>query len=106
MIKELTEAAFASTFGEKMIDVTKTAEAVVDIWEHVEILVGANIVHKYVFEKKLVEFVYRNDTSSFEHVLLPTENSNVFIVLVINLTVKAIDGYFKLDLNEKYGLTE
>jgi hypothetical protein len=72
LTKELSAQEFAKTFGNTMTDVTETAEPVVDIWDYVEELVRQNSVDKYVYENNLVEKVYRSDTSTFDHVLLPT----------------------------------
>ena len=102
MTKQLTEEQFKSTFGDKMFDVTETAEPVLDIWEYVEQLSIDNIVLKYVLEKQLVEKVYRNSLNTFEHILLPTNHTSVFIVLVINIIEKDIFGHFKLDLEQLY----
>ena len=106
MTKQLTETEFRNTFGNNMTDVTETAEPVVDIWDYVEELVKENVVDNYVYQDNLVETVYRNDTSTFDHILLPTDDPNVFITLVVDLINEAILGHIKLDLNQKYGLTE
>jgi hypothetical protein len=103
-IIELTSTQFKSTFVGKMRDLTKTAGAVVDIWNYVKRLTDNNIVSKYVFEKQLIEYVYRNENDSFDHVLLPTSNENTFVVIVVDIKKKAIFGYFRLDLNKEYGL--
>ena len=104
MIKELTEVEFKSTFGNKMNDVTETAEPVVDIWGYVEELAKQNIIDNYVYENNLVEKVYRNSSSTFDHVLFPTRNMNVFIAVVVDLHNKSIHGHARLDLNKEYGL--
>lgn len=106
MTKQLTETEFRNTFGSKMTDVTETAEPIVDIWDYVKELVNQNIVDKYVLENNLVEKVYRNDTSTFDQVLLPTERQNVFIVFVVDIANETLLGHFELDLNKEYGLTE
>ena len=74
----LTEKEFKSTFTDKMIDVTQTAEPVVDIWPYVEQLVEEKIVEQFTFENGLVEKVYHNQTTTFEQILLPTSDKNVF----------------------------
>ena len=89
-----------------MTEVTQTAEPVVDIWNYVEELVKQKLVDNYVYENNLVETVYRNDTSTFEHILLPTDDQNIFITLVVDLVSETIFGHTKLDLNQKYGLTK
>jgi hypothetical protein len=88
-----------------MTDVTETAEAVADIWPYVQQLVQAKLVSDYVFENGSVEKVYRNDTSSFDHVLLPTNDENVLIIIVVALENKTIFGHYNLDLRKEYGLT-
>ena len=85
-----------------MTDVTETAEPVVDIWQYVEELVREKIIDSYVYENNLVEAVYRNDTSTFDHVLLPTGHKDVFIVLVVDLINATILGYNRLDLIKLY----
>lgn len=106
MTKQLTETEFKNTFGNKLTDVTETAEPVVDIWNYVEELVKQNLVDIYVYENNLVETVYRNDTSTFDHIHLPTGDQNIFVTLVVDLINKNIFGHIKLDLNKKYGLTK
>jgi hypothetical protein len=103
LVKQLTELEFRNTFGNKMTDVTETAEPVVDIWNYVEELVKEKLVDNNVFENKLVATVYRNDTSTFDHILLPTDDQNIFITLVVDLLNGTIAGHIKLDLNQKYG---
>jgi len=106
LTKQLTETEFRNTFGNKMTNVTETAEPIVDIWSYVEELAKENIVNNYVYENKLVETVYRNDISTFDHILLPTNDPNIFITLVVDLTNEVILGHIKLDLSQKYGLTD
>ena len=104
MTRELTKDQFKNTFGMQMFDVTQTAEPEVDIWSYVGQLSRDNIVLHYVFEKQLVETVYRNSANTFDHILLPTDNENIFIVIVVDLKAKQIMGHIKLDLQQEYGL--
>ena len=87
-----------------MIDVTATADAAVDIWSYVELLTKDNEVSSYVYENQLVEMVYRNNQGTFDHVLIPTDKSNVFVVIIVDLKKEKINGHFRLDLNKEYGL--
>jgi siderophore synthetase component len=88
--------------GSLMNDVTATAEPVVDIWPYVEELVHEDLVSAYVFENCLVEKCYRNDAGSYEHVLLPTGDLNIFMVLIIQLSTESIFGHYLLDLEALY----
>lgn len=102
MIKLLTETEFKSTFTCKMLDVTDIAEPVVDIWPYVKQLMLDKIVEQYAFENELVEKVYRNQNNTYDQILLPSSDKNVFIVILVDLFNKKINGHYRLDLNEEY----
>ena len=104
MTTRLTEEEYKSTMTTKMVDVTETAEAVVDIWDYVGQLTEDREVLDYVNNEQLVERVIRNDKATFDHVILPTDDKNIFVVIIVDLTLKTIKGHFRLDLNEQYGL--
>ncbi len=103
MTKELSNEQFKSMFNEKMSDVTQTAEPIIDIWEYVAELVKENKVNQYVLENYLVEKVYRNSSMTFDQVLLPTNNSNAFTVIIVDITKRQIFGHYLLDLENEYG---
>ena len=100
----LSDNEYKNTMTTKMVDVTETVEPTVDIWGYVEFLVAENIVVQYVLDKSLVEKVYRNQTNTFDHVLLPTPKNNYFVLLVVDLVAENIKGHYLLDLNAEYKL--
>ena len=65
-------------------------------------LVRQHIILPYVFENNLVEKVYRSKDGKYDHVLLPTEKNNCFVVLVVDINSKTVLGYHLLDLNKLY----
>ena len=104
-MNELSEKEFQKTFGDKMTDITlMEIEEPIDIWNYVEELTKRKAVDQYVFDRQLVELIYRNDQNTYDHVLLPTENKNIFMVIVVDLKKKKIFGHRILNLNEKYRL--
>ena len=104
MTTQLTDKEFRNTFGNRMIDVTATAAPILDIWPYVSQLNKQNVVPDIVLKKELVEYVYRTDTSLFDHVMLSAHESNLYIVIVVDLTKKVIEGHYHLNLNDKYAL--
>ena len=104
MPRELTEEEFRSTFGNAMLDITEKIDSTVDIWEYVGELYVSEVVSEYVVANELVEKVYRNDSFTFDHVLLPTENQNVFLVIIVDLLKENVFGHFWLDMEKEYGL--
>jgi len=104
MTKQLTQDEFKSTFTARMLDVTETAEPTVNIWPYVQQLTNDHLVLDYVYNKQLVEKVYRNYQTTFDHILLPTNDPNVFMVIVVDLVRLKIMGHLQLDLNKEYGI--
>jgi len=87
-----------------MVDVTDSAEAVLDIWSYVRQLNEQNIIVDSILNGELVEHVYRTGTSTFDHILLSGSKSNEYVVIVVDLVYSMITGHYILDLNSEYGL--
>jgi hypothetical protein len=51
-----------------------------------------------------VECVYRDALGRFEHVLVNSEDRNVFMVLVLDRQGRKVVGHYLLDLPSLYGL--
>ena len=103
MTKELSEEQFIQSFGNDMIDFSKVElDDPVDIWNYVGELVDLGLIDKLVHERNLVESVYRNDLNTFDHIMLPTTNKNIYMVIVVDLKERAVFGHHLLDMTEKY----
>ena len=50
-----------------------------------------------------VTYVYRGDSERYEHVLVDTEDDNVYMVIVVDLNARRVLGHRLLDLNAEYG---
>jgi len=87
-----------------MVNVTEQAIPVIDIWPYVSLLVDLKLVPEIVLDNCLVEAVYRDRTSSYDHVLLPTSHKNMVVILIIDIRNKCVKGYYILDLVKEYGL--
>ena len=61
-------------------------------------LVKHGLVAQEVLDKQEVEIVYWNEDETFEHVLLPTDKEEVYIVVVVDLDEELVIGHHKLDL--------
>jgi hypothetical protein len=101
MLRELSPEEFISTMSEEMADVTETADAVVDITDYVDALAAEGLVLPNTIEEELIEIIYRNEEETFDHILLPTDNEEVFIALVIDLVEEQILGHYRMDLTEE-----
>jgi hypothetical protein len=103
-IKLLTEEEYLETMSEQMVDATEFAEAVVDIWTYVKTLVADGVVKQHVYDNALIEMVYRNEEEFFDHILLPADDENIFIVIVVDFEHAELYGHYILNLKEEYGI--
>ena len=101
----LSEDEYRSKLSPKMFEVSETAEAILDIWPYVLMLVQNNIISEHVYKNNIVEYVYCDSLKKYDHILLPTAISNIFIILVVNIPNVTIDGHYTLNLENEYGLS-
>ena len=105
--KELTEMEFKSTFSEKMNNVTNNVDAVIDIWEYVNVLEKSKyFISDYIIEKGIIEKVYRNSINTYDQILIPTIKQNVYLIIIVNIKEEKIFGHYLLDLNKEYSIKE
>ena len=102
-ITELSEEQFRATITSSMSDVKGMGAPAVDIWPYVQNLSDEGVIPIYVFEDRLIEHLYKNANSSYEHVLLPTARANAFLCVVVDIQQQQIMGHLMLDLNKEYG---
>ncbi|HUQ69909.1 MAG TPA: hypothetical protein VM165_10320 [Planctomycetaceae bacterium] len=100
----LSDAEFAATFAEPMRNVTDDAGDVIDIWPYVDAVPTADLCGHEVYDQ-FVDYVYRDGTGCFDHVLVMTRTKNVYLAVVVDLTHQRVFGHHLLDLNKKYGLS-
>lgn len=65
MVKQLNEEQYLSTMGNKMNNVTESAEPLVNIWNYAKQLLKNNLISEYGFSKKYVEAVYENTERTY-----------------------------------------
>jgi len=94
---------YLQTMTDKMIDITESTETLVDVWKYAEKLLAINLLSVHDYNERFINAVYANGNNSYHHVLLFGKESNIFIVIIINVLNKHIDGYYILDLNDEYG---
>jgi len=101
--RSLNEAEFRSTFAEPMEDITKNHVDVIDIWPYVRAVPSPDLMGHEIYDQ-FVEYVYRSADNQFDHVLVMTRSSNVYLVVVVEVSNDEVFGHRLLDLNKEYGL--
>ena len=87
-----------------MIDITATAEQVVDVWPYIEEVLSSEY-EDIDTVKWDVAYVYINQSESHQHILINTGMENIYLVVVVDILQKHIFGHHLLNLNQKYGLS-
>ncbi|WP_169515064.1 hypothetical protein [Hymenobacter norwichensis] len=84
---------------------TTTAEPVVDIWPYVDAISIDDLAGYALADDGLVQHVYQHPERRFLHVLVSTNNADVFLVVIIDLSSVEIYGHYLLNLLELYQVT-
>ena len=106
-MKELSRQEFEGSFVTPMRSSAEIEiEPVIDIWPSIKGVVEEGVVDQYVYKHELVEHVYRNGANTFDHVLLPTKEQDMFIVIVVDVLNQRLHGYRSLDLLLEYGINK
>ena len=99
----LRKEEYLATFGTMRQQVVGDEPPPFDFWPYFEDIPPAD------FEGKdcsggVVEYVWRMEPGPFEHVLVNSQDPNVFMVLVLDRDANLVHGHRLLDLNREYGL--
>lgn len=99
----LTQEQFLATFGESSQRIDDDDPPPFDFWPYFE-TIPVEDFHGYNCSAGTVEYVWRMLPGPFDHVLVNSENRNVFMALVLNREAGTVLGHRLLNLNREYGL--
>ena len=102
---ELTDADFSATFTPPMQRLGLDEEPPFDFWDYLD-EIPVKDFGGYDCSAGVVTYIYRDSTGRFEHVLVNTDDQDVFMVLVLDLEQRSVFGHYLLDLPAKYGLRD
>jgi hypothetical protein len=103
-VGNLTDAEFKATFaGASMKPVGAEEDPSFDFWPYFALISRADF-EGHDFSGGRVKHVYRSLNGRFTHVLVSSEQANVFMVLVLDEDHRAVVGHRLVDLNKEYGL--
>lgn len=99
----LDEVTFKRTFATPMRTIFGSLRNELDIWPYVWAIPTADL-EGHTLGDGNVEHVCRNALNTFDHALVGTQTSNVYLVIVVDLVRNTVLGHHLLDLNREYGL--
>ncbi|BHH82774.1 hypothetical protein [Desulforhopalus sp. 52FAK] len=101
-VKRLTGKEFDSTFSSPMKQLEQDEAPLIEFWSYFDSIPDDHF-ENHDCSEGAVDIVYVDSSGRYEHVLVNSENKNVFMVIVLDKPNKTILGHKLLDLNEKYG---
>ncbi len=102
-LRELSRPEYEATLRAPMRDVTSTAEEVVDLWPYAERALREAFPQACNCDLE-VGYVYEAADGSYQHILVPSHESNVYLVVIVDKEAKAILGHYRLNLGALYGV--
>nr|WMC98874.1 hypothetical protein RAR13_09330 [Aminobacter aminovorans] len=100
-LRELTESEFLDCSRGSMSDVTSAQQPVADVWPYVDLLDPRSVG---VLAIRDVEYVYRDASQRYDHVVIATDTADIFLVVIVDRRAKRVLGHRLLDLLVEYGL--
>ena len=99
----LTDAEYKVTLHDPVVRVKNDQEPPFDFWPYFRAIPNAHFEGHDCAEGR-VEYVYRTMSGAYTHVLVNSEDPNIFMVLVLNGERHEVTGHRLLNLNREYGL--
>jgi hypothetical protein len=99
----LSESEYSNTFQSPMRRVPAEEGPPFDFWPYVDLIPQADYEGHDCSAGK-VRWVYQHPTGRYEHVLISSENKDIFMVLVLDRKNGVVLGHRLLNLLTEYGL--
>jgi hypothetical protein len=103
-MKLLSQLQYQETLDGPMTRVGGDDAPPFDFWPYFEAIPPSDF-EGHDCTEGAVSWAWNNASGTFQHVLVSSEDKNVFMVLVLDLRARGVWGHRLLDLNREYGLS-
>ena len=102
-MKRLSKTEYLATMAVPMKQLASDAQPPFDFWNYFEAIPLVDF-EGHDCSEGAVTYVYDHPNGNYQHVLINSEDKNVFMVLVLDLASRSVLGHRLLNLNQEYGL--
>jgi hypothetical protein len=102
-MKVLSKTEFLATLASPITFLESNSEAPFDFWVYFDAIPSADF-RGYDCSAGAVPHVSQNPNGSYQHVYVASEDKNVSMVLVLDMSKRRVLGQRLLDLNREHGL--
>ena len=99
--KLLTKEEYDATLSPKMINVSETADEIVDLWGYADPIIDAEYHNCSAWDWK-VNHIYESQNGSYQHIGIAVPVDDTYLVVIVNKIQKVIVGHYILDLGALY----
>ncbi|MDR2188006.1 MAG: hypothetical protein LBE62_08140 [Azonexus sp.] len=101
---KLTQEQFDATFAAPMRRLPQDAEPPFNFWPYFDAIPQDDFSgHQFPGE---VTYVYEHPSGKFLHVLVNSEDPNVFLAIVLDMANRCVLGHRLLEFSSEYGLNK
>jgi len=101
--RELSESEYLNTFSPPMVDVTESAEELVDLWAYAD-PIFEELYSDHPDWESYVQFIYESGNGLYQHINIPVPKDDTYLVVIVDKPNKAIVGHKILDLRARYSI--
>ena len=84
-----------------MLDVTSSAEEIVDLWDYASEIVDTNYPDADEWDWRVM-FIYESRDGRFQHLNIPVPVNNTYLSVVVDKPNRKILGHYVLDLQAEH----
>ena len=99
--RELSKQEYEATFSLPMLDVTESAEELIDLWPYAGAVVDADYPDADDWDWRVM-FIYESRDGAYQHLYVPVPEDNKYLLVVVSKQQKQIVGHYYLDLQAIY----
>ena len=99
--RELTKEEYEATFSPPMLNVTESADEIVDLWAYAAEVVDADYPGAGDWSWRVM-FIYESRDGLYQHLNVPVPEDNKYLSVVVSKEQKEIIGHYYLDLQALY----
>ncbi len=100
-MSELTEEEYESTLSPHMVNVTDSANEIVDLWGYADPVIE-ELYHNCSAWDWRVDHIYETKDGEYQHIGIPVPLDDTYMSVIIDKKEVKIVGHYILDLKARY----
>lgn len=102
-MKLLTEEEYLASMAEPMRRLSSDEAPPIEFWDYFDAIPESHF-EGHDCSAGQVTNVWKHPAGLYQHVLVNSDDKNVFMVLILDLSARCVFGHRLLDLRKEYGL--